>query len=40
LLSGLADGQQPTNLTDIQNAVLAVRLALVELDMNELPGDA
>lgn len=40
LLSGFADGQQPTNLTDIQNAVLAVRITLIELDMNELPGDA
>jgi hypothetical protein len=40
LLSGFADGQQPTSLTDIQNAVLAVRFALLELDMNELPGGA
>jgi hypothetical protein len=40
LLSGFADGQQPTSLTDIQNAVLAVRIALLELDMKELPGDA
>jgi hypothetical protein len=40
LLSGFADGRQPVNLTDIQNAVLAVRLTLLELDMNELPGDA
>ena len=40
LLSGFADGQQPTSLTDIQNAILAVRITLLELDMNELSGDA
>jgi hypothetical protein len=39
LLAGFADGQQPTSLTDIQNAVLGVRMALLELDMNGLPGD-
>ncbi|MGY3493922.1 AAA family ATPase [Bradyrhizobium sp. USDA 4502] len=40
LLSGFADGQQPTSLTDIQNAILGVRVTLVDFDMNELPGDA
>jgi hypothetical protein len=40
LLSGFADGQQPANPTDIQKAVLAVRITLLEFDMNELPGDA
>ena len=40
LLSGLADGQQPTSLTDVQHAILAVRITLIDLDMNELPGDA
>jgi hypothetical protein len=40
LLSGFADGQQPTSLTEIQNAVLAVRITLLDVDMNELPGDA
>lgn len=39
LLSGFADGQEPTNLTDIQNAILAVRINLLELDLNELPGN-
>ncbi|WP_316171762.1 AAA family ATPase [Bradyrhizobium sp. SZCCHNRI1058] len=39
LLSGFADGQQPTSLTDIQNAILAVRLSLFEYDMKELPED-
>jgi hypothetical protein len=40
LLAGFADGQQPANLTDIQAAILGVRMALLELDMNGLPSDA
>ena len=38
LMSGFADRQQPTSLTDIQSAVLGVRVALIDFDMNELPG--
>jgi hypothetical protein len=40
LLSGLGDGQQPTSLTEVQTAILVVRMALLELDMNGLPDEA
>jgi hypothetical protein len=39
LLAGFADGQQPASPTDIQSAVLGVRVTLLELDMNGLPDD-
>lgn len=40
LLSGFADGQQPTSPTEVQTAMVAVRMALLERDMNDLPDEA